>query len=235
MTVVVIFLAAVATIAAWWLSRQRLASMPWLEVGVGAEFPRTQASTLAPAKLGLGLFLAVATCLFALLASAYLMRADNAVPDLARGIRQLPPVLLWANTGALVIAGVALHGAAVAARSGQRDIAVAGMLVGAAATLTFLAGQLTAWRLLATLAASPANAFFYVLTGAHLAHVLGGLAGLGRTLAKALRGATLRSIRLGTQLCAWYWHFLLLVWIAVFALLLGGADALSAFCRGLVT
>jgi hypothetical protein len=32
-----------------------------------------------------------------------------------------------------------------------------------------------------------------------------------------------------------YWHFLLLVWLAVFALLMGGADALAGFCRALVT
>jgi len=238
-TVVLVFLLVVAGIAGWWLSRQRLFALPWLEVGVGAEFPRAQASPVASAKLGLGLFLAVASCLFALLFSAYLIRTEVATPDLAAGARMLPPRLLWANTGALVAASVALQLASGAARLGQRRMALAHLVAAGLATLVFVAGQLLAWRMLVQagqpIASSPANAFFYTLTAAHGLHVLGGLVGLGRTSAKLLRGAALSAVRLSVQLCALYWHFLLLVWLAVFALLMGGADALAGFCRALVT
>jgi cytochrome c oxidase subunit 3 len=239
MTVVAVFLAVVATVAGWWLSRQRLRALPWLEIGVGAEFPRTQASPVPSAKLGVGLFIAVATGLFALLFSAYLMRIGAGTPDLATGAQQLPPRLLWVNTGALVAASAALQLASGAARRGQRGIVLANLIAAAVATLAFVAGQLLAWRMLTQaghpIASSTTNAFFYTLTGAHGLHVLGGLVGLGRTLVKALRGAGLNTLRLPVQLCAWYWHFLLLVWLAVFALLMGGADAFADFCRALVT
>ncbi|MBV8911502.1 MAG: cytochrome c oxidase subunit 3, partial [Acetobacteraceae bacterium] len=132
----------------------------------------------------------------------------------------------------------ALQFASVAARRGQRDFVLANLAAGGVATLAFVAGQLLAWQTLTDtghpIASSPANAFFYMLTGAHGAHVLGGLAGLGKTMLTVRRGSA-KAARLAVQLCAWYWHFLLLVWLAAFGLLMGGADALTSFCRVLVT
>ncbi len=74
MSAIVIFLALIAAVAGWWLSRQRLMSKPWLEAGPMTAFPDTEASLMHPAKLGLGVFLAVIGALFALLISAYFMR-----------------------------------------------------------------------------------------------------------------------------------------------------------------
>jgi cytochrome c oxidase subunit 3 len=50
-----------------------------------------------------------------------------------------------------------------------------------------------------------------------------------------VRAAPLQALRLSVQLCALYWHFLLLVWVAVLALLMGAADALTNLCRALVS
>jgi cytochrome c oxidase subunit 3 len=239
MSIMVLFLAVVAAIAGWWLSRQRLAALPWLDVGVHAEFPRTQASRLPAAKIGLGLFLAVACCLFALLCSAYLMRTDSAVPNLASAAWLLPPRLLWVNSAMLAASSIALQWAFVSARRGQRDLMLGNLVAGGIASLAFVAGQLVAWKLLAAgghpLGFSPTNDFFYLLTGVHALHVLGGLAVLSVTLAKALGEADPARMRLTVELCAYYWHFLLLVWIALFGLLMGGADAIGTLCRTLVT
>jgi cytochrome c oxidase subunit 3 len=84
------------------------------------------------------------------------------------------------------------------------------------------------------LASNPANSFFYLLTGAHGLHVLGGLAALGRTIARMWRGIAVERLRLSVELCAIYWHFLLLVWLIVFALVMGWADGLVDICRGLI-
>ena len=239
MSIMVLFLAVVAAIAGWWLSRQRLAALPWLEVGVRAEFPRTQASPLPAAKIGLGVFLAVACCLFALLCSAYVMRTDAAVPNLASGAQLLPPRLLWVNSAMLAASSIALQWASLAARRRQRDLMVGNLAAGSVATLAFVAGQLLAWRILVdgghALGSGPANDFFYLLTGAHALHVVGGLAVLSVTLVKALGEAEPARLRLTVELCAYYWHFLLLVWIALFGLLMGGADAIGTLCRTLVT
>ena len=88
----------------------------------------------------------------------------------------------------------------------------------------FIAGQLIAWQQLVGsgyfLAANPANAFFYVLTALHGVHLLGGLVAWGRTAQKVWRGSDMQAVRLSVELCAIYWHFLLILWLVLFYLLL---------------
>jgi cytochrome c oxidase subunit 3 len=212
------FLAAIAAVVVWWLSHQRLAAKPWLEEGVMGDLPAAGASRTA--KLGLGVFLAVAGSLFALFSSAYLMRMH-----MGADWRPTPvPSLLWLNTGVLVVSSVALHRAQVAARRGRIDGVRDGLLGGGVLALAFLAGQLVAWRQLDAagyfLASNPANSFFYLLTAVHGLHVLGGLVALARATAKVWRGLDVDRVRLSVELCAIYWHFLLFVWLILFALLL---------------
>jgi cytochrome c oxidase subunit III len=66
---------------------------------------------------------------------------------------------------------------------------------------------------------NPANAFFYVLTGLHGLHLLGGLfvwAGAASRMYQGRAGTT----RLSVELCTVYWHYLLLIWLVLFGLLL---------------
>ena len=139
------------------------------------------------AKIGLGVFLAVVGCLFALFASAYFMRMElsdwQAMPV---------PRVLWFNTGILVLSSVALHLAVVASRRDQIDTTRLALVTGGLTALAFLAGQLIAWRELSAsgylLSTNPANSFFYLLTGMHGLHIVGGLIALARTTAKAWSG-----------------------------------------------
>lgn len=220
MAITAAFLAVIATIVVWWLSHQRLAAKPWLEQGViGADAPDADSARTRTAMIGLGVFLAVAGSLFALFASAYTMRMH-----LGADWRPLPvPFLLWPNTALLIASSVALHRAQLAARGGGMDRAREALLAGGGLALLFLAGQLLAWRQLDAadyfVAANPANSFFYLLTAVHGLHVLGGLVALARATAKLWRGDP-DQVRLSIELCAIYWHFLLFVWLALFALLL---------------
>ena len=96
---------------------------------------------------------------------------------------------------------------------------------GGAFAFLFLFGQLLAWQQLRSagyaLGSGPAGAFFYVLTAVHGLHLLGGLAVWGRTVARLSRRATeLIDVRLAIELCTVYWHYLLLVWMVLFVLLL---------------
>jgi len=215
-SITILFLAVIAAIAAWWLSQQRLTAKPWLEEG---PIIATGASSLPAAKIGLGVFLAVVGSVFALFISAFLMRMDMAEWPL------LPaPKLLWLNTGVLVSSSVALHSAQLAARRGNIARVRSSLLAGGLLALAFLAGQLAAWRILMAagyfLATDPAAAFFYVISGLHGLHVLGGLVALGGVTDKAWRGVDVSQVRLNVELCAMYWHFLLLVWLLFFGLLL---------------
>jgi cytochrome c oxidase subunit III len=231
---ILFFLAPVGVIIAWWLSRQRLTAQPWLEVGALGEVPDTGASTLPAATIGLGVFLAVVSSLFALFISAYFMRMQ--VADWA----QLPaPKLLWFNTGVLILSSVALQYAHVAARKGRMQDVGNGLIVGGLFASTFLVGQLLAWQQLDAagyfLAANPGNAFFYLFTGLHGLHLLGGLVALGRTADKAWRGFELSQVRLSVQLCAIYWHFLLALWLVLFSLLTPWVGDFVVICRQLLT
>ena len=70
------------------------------------------------------------------------------------------------------------------------------------------------------MASNPANAFFYLLTALHGLHLLGGLWVWGRTTTRVWEGTKVSEVRLSVELCTVYWHFLLLVWLALFGLLL---------------
>ncbi len=59
-----------------------------------------------------------------------------------------------------------------------------------------------------------------MLTIAHGLHVIGGLYVLARAAMRFAGGAELIDLRQSLQLCSIYWHFLLLVWLVVFAVLL---------------
>jgi cytochrome c oxidase subunit 3 len=231
---ILLFLSILAIIAAWWLSKQGLASKPWLEQGATGGVQEPKAAPSSPAKIGLGVFLAVAGSLFALFISAYSMRMQ--LPDW----RALPmPKVLWLNTGMLVLSSVALHGAQVAVRRKEMDETRMGLLAAGVAALAFLSGQLLMWRQLTDegylLTTNSANAFFYVMTGAHGLHLLGGLVALGRTTEKAWRSGAGDQLRLSVELCAMYWHFLLAVWLIVLSVLTGWVGEFADICRQLLT
>src|SRR5439155_21692785 len=138
-----------------------LTAKPWLEEDPVRDCPGTGAMTLPAAKIGLGVFLAVASSLFALFISAYSMRMNMV------DWRALPvPRLLWFNTGVLVLSSVALQWAHMAAARNGVDGVVLGLLAGGASAVTFLVGQLLAWQQLRVagyfLASNPANSFFYL-------------------------------------------------------------------------
>jgi cytochrome c oxidase subunit 3 len=231
---IILFMAGIAAIAGWWLSHQRLGSKPWLEEGVIVDLREESPASLPPAKIGLGVFLAVVGSLFALFISAYSMRMNMV------DWRTLPvPRLLWFNTGVLVMSSIALQWAHMAARRNDIDGVIIGLCAGGASALIFLVGQLLAWRQLGLagyfLASNPANSFFYLITAMHGLHLMGGLVALGRTTAKVWRGAEMAQVRLSVELCATYWHFLLLVWLVLLGLLTGWADDFVDICRQLLS
>ena len=217
-TVLLVMVAIMATIV-WWLIRQTINVSPWIERRPVEDVPGDGAFSLPPVKVGLGVFLAVATSLFALLVSAYFMRmagADWTTLAVPKG--------LWVNTGALVLSSVAMQWTRNAAKHEVIDRLRIGLIAAGVFALCFLAGQLWVWQQLSAsgyfLSANPANAFFYLLTAVHGVHLLGGLWVWANATAKVWRSTEVGAVRLSVELCTVYWHYLLLVWIALFALLL---------------
>jgi cytochrome c oxidase subunit 3 len=236
MLAVVLFIVVLAVLAAWLLRHQGLGEKPWLNEGPSRPGSGVVFATASPTKIGLGLFIAVAGSLFALLVSAYAIRMQMA------DWWALPvPRLLWFNTAVLVLSSGALEGAKHLSRHDDEGGPLTLLLLSGFLALVFVTGQVLAWRQLFDegygLAANPANSFFYLATGLHGLHVLGGLVGLERAAAWAWRGgrgngaaATGR-----IELCAIYWHFLLAVWLVLLALLAGWAGDFLVICRQLLT
>jgi len=234
MTSILLFLAGLIGFGAWWLAKQRITAKPWLEEGIAGEFPGGGATSLPAAKIGLGVFLAVVGALFALFISAYSMRMGMS------DWRSVPmPRLLWPNTGMLIMSSVALQWALVSVRRDDMDVVRACLLAAGAFSVAFLAGQLLVWRQLSEtgylLAGNPANSFFYLITGLHGLHMLGGLVALALATDRAWRSDVPGRVALSVELCALYWHFLLLVWLVLLNLLTGWADEFVDICRALLT
>lgn len=205
----------------------QLTEKPW-EHRQGDVVARHDGSAFAvpSATLGLRVFLAVVTVLFALLIMAYGSRMEF------EEWRPAPqPWLLWLNTAMLVASSIAMQWARVAARRGDSDGVTTGLMAGGASAVGFLGGQLVAWRQLIAMDAfdvtNPAIGFFYMITALHGLHLLGGMVAWGRTAAKVWRGVDVARVRLSVELCTVYWHFLLLVWLVLFGLLFSGNDNLG--------
>ena len=234
MTGILVVIISLSAFAGWWLWRQGVASKPWLEVGSADDLQDGSPPTLPAAKIGLGVFLAVVASLFGLFISAYSMRMQLS------DWQPLPVSgLLWLNTGMLVLSSVALQWTKAAAHREEMDGVKLGLLAGGVSALAFLSGQVLAWRGLSeagyALASNPANSFFYLITGLHGLHVLGGLVALGRTIDKVWRAAPWDRLQLSVELCAAYWHFLLFVWLVLLALLTGWAGDFVEICRQLLS
>jgi cytochrome c oxidase subunit 3 len=218
-TYALLFLSAIMAIVVWWLVRQTVNVKPWVEQRSIEVVHGDAGLSLPSIKVGLGVFLAVATSLFALLISAYHMRMMG-----EDWTRLAVPKVLWLNTVVLILASVAMQWTRVAARRGELDRVKSGLIAAGVFSFSFLAGQLWAWQQMDAagyfLAANPAYAFFYLLTAVHGLHLLGGLWVWARTTAKVLRGVEVGKVRLSVELCTVYWHYLLLVWVVLFAVLL---------------
>ncbi|CAL61296.1 putative cytochrome c oxidase subunit III CoxO [Herminiimonas arsenicoxydans] len=178
---------------------------------------------LEPVALGtaLWIFMGVASSLFALFIASYAMRMDaNDWHPLAM------PWQLWLSTLLLISGSVALQLASQSARGADWRRARTLLLVGGIAALAFMCAQLWAWQALLTAqvrpAGNPAGSFFYLLTAMHGLHVAGGLLVWGGTVRRAWSAdadAASSRIAWSIRLCARYWHFLLAVWLLLFATL----------------
>ena len=166
-----------------------------------------------------GMFIALAGILMFFMAfvSAYIVRKD--MPNSAWIPLQVPRVL-WLNTLVLIASSLTLaraHNRFTAKdEEGFRHWWATTTFLG----ILFVAGQIIAWRQLAAqgifLASNPSSSFFYVFTGAHGLHLLGGILALlyvqFRATRKVARGTAIEVVSM-------YWHFMDGLWVFLFLLL----------------
>jgi len=176
----------------------------------------------SPQSYHLGMLLALASILmlFVALSSAYVMREGE-----SQGWQPIAmPSLLLPNTLVLLLSSCTLELARKALKrngtiSFRRWLTLSTLL-----GLVFLVGQLEIWRTLVAqgiyLGSNPHSSFFYLLTGTHGAHLIGGVVALGCLMIRAWR-PTLKttSTRTALGVIALYWHFMDGLWIYLLLLL----------------
>ena len=179
----------------------------------GSSFP------VSKGQIGIWILLTAILMLFAGLSSAYIV------------LRGMPtwqnielPWLLWPNTALLLMSSVAIELSRKAIRRGDIPSMKRWLGVGGLLGLGFLAGQLAAWKQLADtgvyLPSTLQSGFFYILTGLHGLHLLGGVIGLSYVLGKAFRNRMTVSNYEPLRLISAYWHVMDGLWVYLFLLLL---------------
>ncbi len=199
---------------------------------------------LRRARLGLAVGITPVIMLFVSLTSAYIVR--QGLPTLDENTSKyihdwlpvsLPWLILLLNTLVLLVSSVTME---LARRSVTREFALApvrsipGVSLGVEKRfpwlgltillgMMFLVGQWMAWRELEYrgffLATSPSSSFVYLLTGMHALHLLGGVISLLYAGTITLLHKPVESRRVVIDVTSWYWHFMALLWIYIFALL----------------
>nr|PZN23364.1 MAG: cytochrome oxidase subunit III [Pseudomonadota bacterium] len=185
--------------------------------------PRRLPVRLSSRRLGLYVFFASLTMFFAAGIVAYVITRSQSTNW---RIETTPrsPAGLWLSTALVVSISAVLESARRAVRTNRPRTTVRYLAAGGALALAFLAAQAANWRDLAALelrSTSPSLFVFsfYLLTGLHAAHVVGGLVPLGIVLARTKRGEYSSSRHEGVSLCVEYWHFLAAIWVVLFAVL----------------
>jgi cytochrome c oxidase subunit III len=132
------------------------------------------------------------------------------------------PPLLWWNTAALLLSSVAIDIGRRAFRAGRRREFRILWLTGTMLGTWFLIGQAINWKFLSDhgyyMQHNPASAFFYVLTWAHAAHVVGALAALYFVACRTLFFPFIPLNRNVMEVSAIFWHFLDVMWLILMAI-----------------
>ena len=182
--------------------------------------------------------------IFVSFTTAYVVRKAGVVWDPARNEyvsnwvpATLPVRMLLINTFILLLSSLTLE---VARRRAEQDVALApiasipGIRVSSNYSLpwlwltialgaAFLGGQYLAWEQLRLghydLGTNIGISFFFILTGVHAVHLMGGILALFYAGLTSLLRRPPETRRIVVDVTAWYWHFMAVLWIYVFGLL----------------
>jgi cytochrome c oxidase subunit III len=180
---------------------------------------------------------------FTALSSAYIIRRGGGYTDWQTGrfVRDWQPLklpsILWINTLLLALSSCTLEIArrnlvklaaiapaiAVPGVRRERKLSAPWLAITLVLGCGFLAGQYFAWEQLQSsgvlIATNPSSSFFYILTGAHAAHLTGGILALLYAAGLSVFSHRLEREVVVVDVTGWYWHFMGLLWIYIYLLL----------------
>ena len=184
---------------------------------------KTQNTIGSRYRVGMWVSVASIAMLFTSLTSAYIVRSATSYDWLPVAV----PRALFVSTGLLLLSSITLELARQKLKRSFQDSYSRYLLLTVLLGIVFLASQLSAWRQMARqgvyLASHPHSSFFYLLTGAHGVHLLGGLLALMFLWLRSRRQLSEPAVVARRQAAAdavtIYWHFMDALWIYLFLLL----------------
>jgi len=171
------------------------------------------------AKLGVRTIIVVSTVIFSLFVVSY---SDRMLVHDWKSLSE--PWLLWINTSILILTSFVFHKTKIFFDKNNFEKAKNSLLLVGFLSFAFITGQLLVWQHFINIgqyaSTNPANAFFYLFTALHGLHLLGGLFFWGRATTKIFtENFNVPKAQQSIELCAIYWHFLLIVWLILFGLM----------------
>jgi len=173
-------------------------------------------------RIATWMLLAAVVMIFIALGSAYIFLSGGAQwqPVRMPGTFILSTGLILISSGTMEAARRQIH--REHSRQYERWLLATLFLGGA-----FVCSQLVGWKQLvgqgAYLSGNPHSSFFYLFTGAHGLHLLGGMAALSYLALRARRlvfGVSSEKRIAAADAVSLYWHFMDGLWVALFLLLL---------------
>ena len=175
-----------------------------------------------PASTGIWVVVYAVSMTFAALTSALIVRKGSSLDWQSFTL----PSILYLDTALLLGSSVTLEIARRRVARFMGGVTIPGesparwLYITLGLGLLFVTGQYVAWSQLRGqglyLATNPSSSFFYVLTVAHVLHVLGGLAGLAYVIARLSKSELRRST---LDAASRYWHFVDILWVYLLVLL----------------
>lgn len=200
-----------------------------------------------PLKFYVWVYLVSMVMLFAAFTSALLVsKPDNEAKGLWLNFNL--PIEFTITTVLIVLSSLTMHWAYVSAKRNQQGSLTTALWLTAVLGVLFLAGQVIGFRHLnqngiyfvdnlhkkevvekaiirgnelhlATRKSNVSGSFLYVITGAHMLHLLGALIAVIVVLISAIRLRINSEKMLGLELCAIFWHSLDILWLYLFVFL----------------
>ena len=159
--------------------------------------------------------------MFGSLTSAYIVRQAA-----GNWLEFRMPDVFFVSTVMILLSSASLHGSYWAFKNGKESLYRGLLPVTLALGIMFVIMQYEGWMALyqmgVVLDGNPGGSFFYVISGVHAAHVIGGLFALAVAVfhALSLTFKPTEKRRRRFQLVLHYWHFVDFLWVYLFLFLL---------------
>ncbi|HEX4957054.1 MAG TPA: cytochrome c oxidase subunit 3 [Lacibacter sp.] len=183
---------------------------------------RTTNKKMHPHKFTLWVAIGSITMMFAGFTSAYIVKSNQAgwQPVQMPKIFFLSTLLILLSSGTIYLAYRALKNR----ETGKyKNLVSLTALLGLGFVITQFIGFNELWQQNITFKESVAGAFFYIITGVHALHVVGGVIALLVIFVRAFSTQTKYYSTTPVEIAGIYWHFVDILWIYLFMFFLMAA------------